>query len=293
MMQIGLCIEVYFKQLEVQMPNWMQSKLTITGKDADKVMKSLIEPDKTEGCGYRFVLNKIKPMPKSLMIESSTTTNKCVSYYLTKLSDIEYAEVMNQALSINPDWARSQSKINASEMEATKNDIIKYNSKAGTIDTEQPILKTEQDIINYGKQAVENVLQYGYQDWYNWRIHNWNTKWDACNTNYYPEEDETTIYFQTAWADVRNLIKELSRQYPKNTFEYNFAEEQMGYYCGFAHYKNGKVLQQREFEDYSKEAYEHSFALWGEDENYVFNEETGTYEYVDEDDDMGDSEGEM
>lgn len=292
MMQIGLYIEVYFKLLGVQMPNWVQSKLTITGKDADKIMKSLIEPDKTEHCGYRFVFDKIKPMPKSLMIQSGSTTNQCIRYYLSKLSNLEYAEVMNDALNINPNWARSQNKIDASEMEAIKNDLIKYNSTANPNDAYQPVLRTEEDIINFGKQAVENVIRYGYQDWYDWRIENWNTKWEACNTNYYPE-DATTIYFQTAWADVRNLIKELSRKHPKNTFEYNFAEEQMGYYCGYVHFKNGKALQNCEFKDYSKEAYEHSFALWGEDESYVFNEKTGTYEYVDEDDDMGDSEGEM
>lgn len=273
------------------MPNWVQSKLRITGKDAEKVMKSLIEPDKTEYCGYRFVFNKIKPMPKSLMIQSGTTTTKCVSYYLSKLSDLEYAEVMNKTLSINPYWARSQTRIDASEMEATKNDLIKYNSEADFSDTDQPFLKTEEDIINYGKQAVDNVIKYGHQDWYDWRNDNWNTKWEACNTNYYPEEDDTTIFFQTAWADVRNLIKELSRKYPKNTFEYNFAEEQMGYYCGFAHYKNGCIIQHCDFADYSKEAYEHSFALWGEDQNYEYNEETGTYEYVDEDINMDDSQG--
>ncbi|MCM1556924.1 MAG: hypothetical protein NC087_05260 [Anaeroplasma bactoclasticum] len=273
------------------MPNWMQSKLTITGKDAEKVMKSLIEPDKTEYCGYRFVFNKIKPMPKSLMIQSGTTTDKCVSYYITKLSDIEYAEMINKALFINANWARSLKKIDLSELEETKNDLIKHNST--TTCDEDPLLKTEQDILNYGKRAVDNVLEYGYQDWYDWRIHNWNTKWDACNTNYYPDEDPTTIYFQTAWSDVRNLIRELSRQHPQNTFQYSFAEEQMGYYCGFAHYKNGKTLQNFEYDDYSKEAYEQSFALWGEDENYVYSEETGTYEYIDEDDDMGNSEGEM
>lgn len=274
------------------MPNWVQSKLTITGKNADSVMLSLVDP---EDDGYRFNFNKIKPMPKSLLIQSGTTASKCVSYYLTKLSNREFSEIMNKLLSINPLWARSQKLIDATELEATKNDLIKYNSKASNHESEidDPVLNTEQDIMDYGKRAVDNVIKYGYADWYDWCVENWGTKWNACNVNYYPEDDNTTIFFQTAWADVSNLIQELSRKYPKNTFEYSYAEEGMGNYCGFVNFKNGKILQHCEYEDYSKEAYEHAFALWGEDENYVYDEETKTYKYVDEDDGMDDSEGEM
>lgn len=93
------------------MPNWVQSKLTIIGKDADKIMKSLLVEDKENYCGYRFDFNKIKPMPKSLMIESSTITDKCVRYYLTKLSKLEYAETMNKLLQSNPNFARYKCEI--------------------------------------------------------------------------------------------------------------------------------------------------------------------------------------
>lgn len=272
------------------MPNWVQSKLTITGKDAEKVMQSLIEHDKNSFGGYRFDFNKIKPMPQDLLIVSGSTTDHCVSYYLSKISTSEYAEVMNKLLNRNARWARDQKKLSATEMEKMKDDLIKYSGNSNN-DPDNPAFRNEEDIMNYGKKAINNVINYGFVDWYDWCNENWNTKWNACNTSYYPKEDPTTVYFQTAWADVRNLIKELSKKYPENTFEYEFAEEQMGYYCGYAHFKDGKVVESCDFKDYSKEAYDHSFALWGEDENYVFDEETNTYRYVDED--MDGSSGEM
>ena len=95
------------------------------------------------------------------------------------------------------------------------------------------------------------------------------------------------VYFQTAWSDIRNLIETLSTQHPQNTFRYDYAEEQMGYYCGYAVFKNGKVLQSCAYTDYSKEAYEQSFELWGEDESFVFDEKLGTYKYIDDQDDSG------
>lgn len=164
--------------------------------------------------------------------------------------------------------------------------MLKCRSKPDPLSDISPIFKTEQDIIDYGKQAVENVIKYGSQDWYHWCIENWNTKWNACNTNYY-EEDPYTVYFQTAWADVRGLIQELSAKYPEHNFEYEYAEEQMGYYCGKSTFIKGVEVGCCVYEDYSKEAYEQSFSLWGEDENYVFDEKTGTYKYVDEDDEQG------
>ena len=34
-------------------------------------------------------------------------------------------------------------------------------------------------LFNLGKQYNENINNYGYGDWYDWSVANWDTKWNA------------------------------------------------------------------------------------------------------------------
>ena len=55
--------------------------------------------------------------------------------------------------------------------------------------------------ITEGEIAIDNLEKYGFQDWYNWSIHNWGTKWDACNSHIESDdEDYIFITFDTAWS---------------------------------------------------------------------------------------------
>ena len=55
-------------------------------------------------------------------------------------------------------------------------------------------------------KAKENLKKYGYDNWYDWRVENWGTKWDIMefyNINRKEiSEDESEIWlgFDTAWA---------------------------------------------------------------------------------------------
>ena len=42
-------------------------------------------------------------------------------------------------------------------------------------------------------------------------------------------------------------------------------------------YENGSLVEENQFDPYSKEAYEMSFDLWGNEEDYDFDEKTGNY----------------
>ncbi len=66
-------------------------------------------------------------------------------------------------------------------------------------------------------------------------------------------------------------------------FKYDYAEEQAGYFAGSITFKNGEVIERNECEPDSKECFEKYFELWGGEDEFKFNEKTGTYEYVDED----------
>ena len=55
-------------------------------------------------------------------------------------------------------------------------------------------------------KAKENLKKYGYDNWYDWRVENWGTKWDIMefyNINRKEigeDESEISLGFDTAWA---------------------------------------------------------------------------------------------
>ena len=51
--------------------------------------------------------------------------------------------------------------------------------------------------------------------WYDWRIHNWDTKWDAYDVVVTDDDPECTeIEFNTAWSPPEAICSAIREQYP-------------------------------------------------------------------------------
>jgi len=264
------------------MPNWVCNRLRVSGPNANNILKGLLTTSDTEGTWLDF--NKILPMPEDLKIISGSTTDKCFEVYLSTLSDLQAKKEIQDCVSstLFPELTKGRYNIKSKEeIDAIVDDAINNWSK--NADPEDPIFKTKEDVIAYGKRVSDNIKKYGSKDWYDWCVKNWGTKWNACNT-IYAEDCPDEIQFDTAWSDVRELILKMSKLYPKITIEYDYAEEQAGYYAGRCVYKNGCLMDER-FPEGSKEAYEMFFDLWGEDDRFVFDEKTNNYKYIEDEDD--------
>jgi len=264
------------------MANWVINRLRIDGQDADKMFKDLlIKDDNNE---WRFDFNKILPMPKDLEIICGSITDKCFEVYLSTLSESQAIKERNKCIdsTLFPYLSKDRYNIKSKEeIDQIVDDAI--NKWSNSKDPEDPVFKTKEDVIAYGKRVSDNIKKYGSKDWYDWRVKNWGTKSNACNT-LYAEDCPEEIQFETAWSDVRELILKLSKLYPKIRIEYDYAEEQVGYYAGRCVYKNGCLMDER-YPEYSKEAYEMYFDLWGEDDRFVFDEKTNNYKYIEDEDD--------
>tara|TARA_Y100000593_G_scaffold48521_1_gene91624 strand:- start:939 stop:1442 length:504 start_codon:yes stop_codon:yes gene_type:complete len=102
------------------------------------------------------------------------------------------------------------------------------------------------------------ALEKGNRDnWYDWSVDNWGTKWNSSNSDIVNRFDDGDIYvveinYQTAWSMPLPIWDELAKQYPKLEFRHKFDEEMQHFY-GVAVYKNGKLNEERswtkEFDD--------------------------------------------
>ena len=111
------------------------------------------------------------------------------------------------------------------------------------------------------------------------------TKWNAHDT-IVNDPGEANVYFHTAWSAPLPFLEALSQKYPELTFDYEFADEDIGYNTGKMTIRDGEILEGGFLDDASKEAYETYFALWGGEDEYRFNAKTGTYEYIDNEEAM-------
>jgi len=267
------------------MPNWVTAKLTIEGPNASKVMQGLLDKRENE---VVFDFNKIIPMPKELQIVAGDVTDKCIDYYLATISEEGFNNLVNAFLkSSNSNYLKDKTILKSKDkIMELKEKLLENYSQKGKDYCPEPVLNTESDIIEYGKNALMNVIKYGALDWYEWSTKNWGTKWNACH-NIYDEKVPNEIRFDTAWSDVRGLICELSKLYPDNNFVYEYAEEQIGLYTGQVCFQNGEMLYGACFEDNSKEAYELAFSLWGDSVRdwFEFDGKTNTYKLKEQNED--------
>lgn len=90
--------------------------------------------------------------------------------------------------------------------------------------------------------AIECFEKYGYIGWYDFRINQWGTKWNAYNVE---KSDKNSIIFDTAWTTPYPVIKKLSEKFPDVEFYVKFADEDAfggnnGEYA-FGNENNGKI----------------------------------------------------
>lgn len=110
----------------------------------------------------------------------------------------------------------------------------------GATDPDNTLKRYEQRKLNILSTYVP--LPEGLDDWYDWCIANWSTKWGDCETVItYMGSDELTISFESAWSPpIVGLVK-VSEKFPTLKFSFSFMEPGMGF-VGGASMSAGRLL---------------------------------------------------
>lgn len=86
---------------------------------------------------------------------------------------------------------------------------------------------------------AENVLACGFSNWYDAQLAYWGTKWNACETSI---EEDGKIRFDTAWSCPHPIYQALQKKFPNLNLKAKWADEDVGYNCGFLEIKDGKLI---------------------------------------------------
>jgi hypothetical protein len=112
------------------------------------------------------------------------------------------------------------------------------------------------------------IEKYGTNDWYEWAVKNWGTKWDCYDVTSWDitengDNSSATIYYQTAWSPVTNAWETISKNYPSLEFFHEFADEGGGF-VGNQLIQNGDIVEDNDYE-------------WDSDEGIVIREAVGMW----------------
>ena len=204
------------------MPNWTSNKITCKKTIGDKILT------KTED-GYIFDFNKLIPMPKELNIPAGSIENYAVvSYYLSLdkqgKRDMEDNLENKSVIYHSNYWKKYKSYIDDAIKDSNrlKNAENNFNGKVSENE------KKYSNLAELGKEYVDNIIKYGYSQWYDWCSEVWGTKWnveDEVYVEYYPENDEYTIEFNTAWCVPYGIVEEYSKLCSDDEFLWEYENE--------------------------------------------------------------------
>lgn len=230
------------------MPNWTTNKITCKKSIGDKIL------NKTDD-GYSFDFNKLIPMPLEMNVPAGSTEHIAVASYYHSLDKQGKRELEDQLekskVFFDSDyWKRYKSYIDDYSKEPDK--LKKEEENFKYRDNDQ--IKKFNSYAELGKQYIDNIINHGYSQWYDWCSEVWGTKWnveDEVNVEYFPENDEYEIEFDTAWCVPYGIVEEYSKLCSDEEFDWQYVNEDFDGY----HYlrKHNGVISDTVIFDKNKE----------------------------------------
>ena len=89
----------------------------------------------------------------------------------------------------------------------------------------QNFLEDKESVFSFNK-VIERPKEQE-DNWYDWNISNWGTKWDANDAHLNIGEDGKLNYsFSSAWSPPMSVVQKLSEKFPTVPINFHFREEQ-------------------------------------------------------------------
>ena len=170
------------------MPNWCENTLEIYGEE-DKMKEFYDFFGGIDKLQENFCFNNILTLPQELDGTRSPSTIVSQEDYdryteLEKKHDIKNIENLRKLI------------------------------EDGTLTEEERELVWKEGITQ--EMSDKLVSEYGYDNWYDWQVHHWGTKWDIrgdIGTNDIDDES-CSFTFNTAWSPPEPIVKKLQEMFP-------------------------------------------------------------------------------
>lgn len=181
----------------------------------------------------QFDFNKIIPMPGELSLEAGSYERDAIEAVVREVCDKIYL---------------GRSYYSGNAVKGRDSQLKKYEARD----------EAKQKLLEDGLKYITNAVKYGATSWFDWRIANWGTKWNACETKII---DDDTVRFWTAMSPAKPIFRELSRMHPELDLEIVWADEDCGSNTGYMNLLDG-TGEAVEYDCCSQEAFDAYAECW-------------------------------
>lgn len=140
-------------------------------------------------------------------------------------------------------------------------------------DFEKVILTPNNDA--YHDNPDQESVRHDPDNWYNWNIKNWGTKWNGYVNL---KHDDSTFTFETAWSGVPSILEVMAKNHPNVILNYMYADEDIGSNVGLMQFE-GPKFRNIEISNNSNEAFEIGFILSPDSKEYYHKNSDDNWEY--------------
>lgn len=92
------------------------------------------------------------------------------------------------------------------------------------------------------EEGAALAAKYGVNNWYDWNIHNWGTKWDV-EADVQQNDGEIGLTFDSAWSPPQRAIALLAEKFNDLSFHHAYLEEGMCF-VGYDDYEGGVLIDE-------------------------------------------------
>lgn len=209
------------------MPNWVRNR--VVALNPQELKKHII--DESGAVDFNMVI----PMPEDLEITSGSYSYAVQnSIYFSEYTkqNMEKQVKVDKLLAVHYDSNKTQQEFLDECLEDNK--ILAEIRKIKSLKLRGENKTSASNVAEAYDTFIKgyfNVQRYGSKDWYDWRIKNWGTKWNASDSSF--NEETGVIEFDTAWSMPENIFRALSHFTPLRVV---YADEDLGSNCGMEDY---------------------------------------------------------
>lgn len=226
------------------MPNWCNNRLEVSGdtKELKKFLKKGIteEPMRYSKTGEKELVWRMSnyfPTPEPLQRTISPARDcEWVNDW-----DVKHAK---KRIEEQPSKIAELEKKLETATDEDRNDLLDQ-----LVEAKKPIEVPELIPCANGTEKDRKALieKYGVDNWYNWNVANWGTKWDCDSSEQGYETDNESYFvmnFDSAWSPPVNWLEKVIADYPKLNFKLSYSETGC-WFAGVAYSENGLMFEEQ------------------------------------------------
>lgn len=197
------------------MPNYCYNHI----EASEKVLQEIYDKKQE-----KVTFEKLIPMPKTLLVEERGNGLQIIVYALSKMESEERKYTLKNIMETNKTIGKNIEEY----IKKNINTVNKFDEKNTSFDiSDNEIELGIKDFKKLGETYISNILNYGQPSWYNWRIENWGTKWDAIDSVGEPKKG--FLDFDTAWSPAEGIMKKLCEKFPNEYIDWYYEEPGMDF----------------------------------------------------------------